>query len=153
MMWAAIGIGYRSKLVFFPLHEQEDGKTKGYRLNAGRYKRLCLMPKVCAGKWKDKIFMQDNARCHVSKEVTQSLKKKGVAVLDDWPPYSPDLNPIENVWKLMKDEVGKRQPETQEELRSVCQTWWETVPQTVFDKLVRSFVKRLALCKANEGKY
>lgn len=29
----------------------------------------------------------------------------------DHPPYSPDLNPIENVWKLLKGEINKRYPD------------------------------------------
>ena len=29
----------------------------------------------------------------------------------DWPPYSPDLNPIENLWAIMKAEIYKLHPE------------------------------------------
>ncbi len=29
----------------------------------------------------------------------------------DWPPYSPDLDPIENLWKRFKDEVMRAHPE------------------------------------------
>jgi len=45
------------------------------------------------------VFQQDNAP-------TQWFKEKNVTIMD-WPASSPDLNPIENVWKLMKDNIQK----------------------------------------------
>ena len=55
------------------------------------------------------IFMQDGAPCHRSKLVTNFLKKKKVKVLD-WPGNSPDLNPIETLWTVMKNKVAEKQP-------------------------------------------
>ena len=40
--------------------------------------------------------MQDNAPCHRAMEVMDFFKAENVTVMD-WPPQSPDLNPIENV--------------------------------------------------------
>ena len=42
------------------------------------------------------IFMQDNAPCHKAMVIMNVLKAENVTVMD-WPPQSPDLNPIENV--------------------------------------------------------
>ena len=45
----------------------------------------------------------------------------------DWPPYSPDLNPIENLWAIMKAEIYKLHPElkfvddTEETLRALIE--------------------------------
>ena len=57
------------------------------------------------------VFQQDNARIHTAKVVKEFLYERGIEVLK-WPAYSPDLNPIENIWSYMKRDVAKRGPFT-----------------------------------------
>ena len=49
------------------------------------------------------MLQQDNARPHVSKMTTAFLESR-IKTLK-WPAHSPDLSPIENVWKLLKDII------------------------------------------------
>ena len=58
----------------------------------------------------DSIFMQDNAPIHKAHAVTKWLEEMGIEVVD-WPPYSPDLNPIKNLWKILKAKIIKLYPE------------------------------------------
>lgn len=54
------------------------------------------------------LLVWDNASWHKSKEVKKWLEENpGVVELMNFPPYSPDLNPQEHVWKEMKREVSK----------------------------------------------
>ncbi|KAF2863128.1 hypothetical protein K470DRAFT_262261 [Piedraia hortae CBS 480.64] len=43
-------------------------------------------------------FQQDNAQIHTSRQAIAFLRDQGVGVIDDWPPYSPDPNTIEQIW-------------------------------------------------------
>jgi transposase len=48
------------------------------------------------------LFMQDNALGHATKETKDLLATLAIIVIS-WPPYSPDLNLIERLWKHMKE--------------------------------------------------
>jgi len=86
-------------------------------------------------------FLQDNAPMHKSGVARQWLHNKGVSVLD-FPAYSPDLNPIENLWAIMAREVEKEQCDTDEELGDVVLRVWNAVDPKIFRKLARSMPKR-----------
>lgn len=63
----------------------------------------------------EKIFMQDSAPCHTAKSVKTFLAQSSIPLLE-WPGNSPDLNPIENVWELLKREIGKENITTKHQL-------------------------------------
>ncbi len=65
------------------------------------------------------IFQQDNAKPH-SAHITKSwLRRKRIRVLD-WPACSPDLSPIENVWRILKRKCDNEDPVLLPTLRLVC---------------------------------
>ena len=103
MVWAAVGIGFKSPLVIFPQRKHGDERKNAmtYRLDAKAYVRKCLariVPDLVAG---GRIFQHDGASPHgkgsPNSVAGRYLAKKGVVVA--WhPPYSPDLATIEKVW-------------------------------------------------------
>lgn len=51
------------------------------------------------------IFHKDNATPHKAVDSMLELYKMFPAILD-WPPESPDLSPIENIWNFLKDKLS-----------------------------------------------
>ena len=64
------------------------------------------------------IFQDDNDPKHRSKVVTKWKEENNIISLD-WPSNSPDLNPIENIWALLKNKVKKRPNKTIDEFKKV----------------------------------
>ncbi len=52
----------------------------------------------------DFIFQQDLAPAHSAKATSTWFKDHGIPVLN-WPANSPDLNPIENLWGIVKRKM------------------------------------------------
>lgn len=86
-------------------------------------------------------LLHDNDKKFKSIKVTEWLHNKGVTALD-FPPYSPDLNPIENLWAIVAREVEKWSAETVEELGDVIVEEWENVDVNVCRSLAHSMPER-----------
>ena len=63
----------------------------------------------------DIVFQQDNAKAHKSKLTGKWLKDSAAEngfMIMEWPAYSPDMNPIEELWAQLKAELHRRYPDT-----------------------------------------
>jgi hypothetical protein len=107
------------------------------------------------------LFMQDNASCHKATCILEFLKENRVPLME-WPPQSPDLNPIENLWTHLKARFHKRflelfnHPSKSLEARyrygEVLQEVWYSQGMELVDALITSMPKRCqAVIEAKGG--
>lgn len=97
------------------------------------------------------IFQQDNAPCHTSWMASEFFRSRNIKTMD-WPPMSPDLNPIEHAWAMLKHKLSSTTFASDEDLCSKVREEWEAMSPEYFINLVQSMPKRMAaVIKAKGG--
>ncbi len=97
------------------------------------------------GSW---VLQQDNDPSHkVAAGVIQSWNGKrnsSICLLPSWPPNSPDLNPIENLWGYVDAKVQAQGPTSFEAFKQAVVKELQSVPLSVLHNLYNSMPKRMA---------
>jgi hypothetical protein len=149
------GDGQRSDLLI--LERDFESKKQGYSANS----YLTLLEDLVVPNYTDDlIFMQDNAPIHTANKVKAWFEERGIRVTD-WPPYSPDLNPIEHAWKRLKDTIKRMFPELwnsdgkseadRTAMEEALKEAWGTIPVSFFEELVESMERRVQACIDAKG--
>ena len=120
MVFGVIACGYKSELVV--INNSVDSEQ--YIENMKKSKFIDnLNEKLGPFEW---LYMQDGARCHTSAMAMEWLEDK-VDVITDWPANSPDLNPIELLWAILKRVVAAESPNSVEELKNLLLKTWNNI--------------------------
>ena len=95
------------------------------------------------------IFQQDNNPKHKAKK---TFFKSNKIKLFEWPPQSPDWNPIENLYVYLDENVNKTNVTDKISYYTALQKAWNKVDPEYLKKLIESVPRRLkAILKAKSG--
>jgi transposase len=112
-----------------------------------------LLPSVhtkFGDNFKDWFLIEDNDPKHTSKFCKDFKDHNNIHVLP-WPANSPDLNPIENVWGLLKVKIREKQPQTIRALKKLISNEWKSFDFIYCQNLVNSMENRLTSCIIAKG--
>ena len=98
------------------------------------------------------VFQQDNRPPHKTHTVLKALSDAQIPVLD-CPPYSPDVNCIENIWAILKDKVHKMHANNMADLEThILEVWANDESLKVACRnVVQSMTNRIRLLRRNKG--
>ncbi len=80
-------------------------------------------------------------RAHTASITTSWLRRR-IRVLK-WPACSPDLSPIENIWRIIKRKMWQRRPKIVEQLEACIRQEWDNIPIPKLEQLVSSVPRLL----------
>lgn len=129
MVWSVVMRGKKGPLIVL---EYPGGKGGG--MDSTRYREQVLDPVLTSfhaemvKERPDFVFQQDGAPSHRSKATKRWFEEHNIPLFLH-PPSSPDCNPIECMWNLLKTRLRAlpRQPTSYDELCSTLQQLWEEI--------------------------
>lgn len=124
-------------------------------VNATGYQEILktsLLPSIPSLKHENKyVFQQDGASCHTAKSTKAWLRAHRIPTLENWPPSSPDLSPIETLWWKMKKKLRKEPSKSKEDLKNKINAVWNSISSAECAALVDTMPLRIQAVIKRKG--
>jgi hypothetical protein len=88
-----------------------------------------------------------------AKVITKWLGEQTIDILGPLLGNSPDLNPIENLWSILKRQVDKQNPTNSDKLQALIMQEWAAISQDVAQKLIDSKPGQIAEALKKKGQH
>lgn len=153
MVWAGVCASGKTPLVFV---------EQGVKINKDVYVRDILQAVVLP--WAQQHFgdqkwtlQQDSAPAHRAKTTQEWCKTNFPSFISaaEWPPYSPDLNPMDySIWSVLEARVCAKPHNSLESLKQTLRKEWDRMSEEELRRVAENFPRRLKLCiKAKGGHF
>ncbi|GES93846.1 IS630 family transposase [Rhizophagus clarus] len=150
-VWGAISV--KGKIGMHIFTENLDCHLYCQILNEHLYDNASAMH---SNQW---VFQQDNDLKHTSHDVQDDLKTNLPGRVFAWPSYSPDLNPIENVWAILKKNVEKKVKSMMTQKKKISKDIflnlireeWDDIVNIVIVNCINSMPSHIKACIDAEG--
>ena len=118
------------------------------------------LPSMMADMWlANGLFMQDNAPSHTARTTMQRIDELGIKMFppgaERWPANSPDLNPVENVWAWVKQQLNQLPvcPATPELMKRAVNKIWAQLTPDMCRKYIDNYPRRLKAVLEAQGRH
>ncbi|GFT84705.1 transposable element Tcb1 transposase [Trichonephila clavipes] len=139
--------------------QHPDGRIRVWRHRRERMLNSCVMhhhtsPAPGIMGLATAIFQQENARPHVARIVQRFFFNHQIELFP-WPAHSPDLSPIENMWRIVAQRLTQITPPaaTPDQLWQRVEAAWSAVRQEHIQSLFESMLRHVAAVISNNGGY
>ena len=106
MVWACVGKSIeRSELIV--MERSAESPRGGYSSRS----YTDTLEEGLVPLYDGQLYQQDNAPVYMSHYTINWPANMGIKVLVNWPPYSPDINPVEHLWPRLKQMFYELRPE------------------------------------------
>ena len=148
MIWTCFeDDSWKSDLVFM----SDDPDAKQERVTSAVY--LEVLEEQMSTLWESGlIYMQDEASIHTAHIIKRWLADNEIEVMN-WPPYFPDLNLIEHIWRHLKEWIHKHYPELQtltdsdemikKQMIKTLQETWTHLNDEFLENLIESMKRQI----------